>query len=122
MILRQELRPELDLHLNLEHLRQMSEGCFEFEQALLRLFVEDSWMHVGILKGAIATHNLRQLEQSAHHLKGSGANVGARLIQHIAANLERQARQQHIPEDSPLLAELENSLCQIESWLESAQV
>jgi HPt (histidine-containing phosphotransfer) domain-containing protein len=121
MILRQQLRPEFDLHLNLDHLRQMSEGCLEFEQELLRLFLEDSWMHVGILRSAIATRNLRQIEQSAHHLKGSGANVGARVIQHIAANLELQARQERISEDSHLLAELENSLHQIDAWLESVQ-
>jgi HPt (histidine-containing phosphotransfer) domain-containing protein len=117
------LSTELEPHLDLEHLQQISEGCREFERELIEIFLEDSHHHLQILRQAIASSNLLQIYQTAHHLKGSGANVGASRIQAIAAMLENQ----YAPEKNfsasfslePLLAELEASLSHIQAWLSS---
>jgi HPt (histidine-containing phosphotransfer) domain-containing protein len=108
-------------HLNLEHLQQISEGCHEFERELLEIFIEDSRHHLQVLQQAIATLNSRQIYQTAHHLKGSSANVGASRMQAIAATLESHyapgKNSSLLPE--PLLVELESSLNQIQAWLQS---
>jgi HPt (histidine-containing phosphotransfer) domain-containing protein len=111
-------------HLNLEHLQQISEGCSEFERELLEIFLEDSRHHLQVLQQAIAALNSRQIYQTAHHLKGSSANVGASRMQAIAATLEHY----HTPGKSPsalslepLFVELEASLDQIQAWLQSCR-
>jgi HPt (histidine-containing phosphotransfer) domain-containing protein len=111
-------------HLNLEHLQQISEGCPEFERELLEIFIEDSRHHLQVLQQAIAALNSRQIYQTAHHLKGSSANVGASRMQAIAASLENHYASgknfsAFLPE--PLVAELEASLDQIQVWLRSSR-
>jgi HPt (histidine-containing phosphotransfer) domain-containing protein len=112
-------------HLNLEHLQQISEGCREFERELMEIFLEDSHHHLQVLRQAIAATNSRQIYQTAHHLKGSGANVGASRVQAIATMLENH----YAPGKSfsaslspePLIVELEASLHHIQAWLQSFQ-
>jgi HPt (histidine-containing phosphotransfer) domain-containing protein len=118
------LKSEIERHLDLEHLHQMSEGCREFEQELLELFLEDIRHHVQVLQQAIAQANQPQIYQTAHHLKGSGANVGASRVQAIAATLEKHyAPAAILPTEfspAPLLIDLEDSLNQIQDWLRSS--
>jgi HPt (histidine-containing phosphotransfer) domain-containing protein len=123
-------KSEIEPHLDLEHLQQMSEGCREFEQELLELFLEDSRHHLQVLQQAIAASNSPQIYQTAHHLKGSGANVGASKVQAIAAMIEKHYAPAAVfpAEFSPaplltdlLLTDLEESLNQIQGWLRSRQ-
>jgi HPt (histidine-containing phosphotransfer) domain-containing protein len=109
-------------HLDFEHLQQMSEGCREFEQELLELFLEDSRHHLQVLQQAIAAADQPQIYQTAHHLKGSSANVGASRIQAIAAAIEKHYAPAAVPTSLPpvaLLSDLEASLDQIQDWLRS---
>jgi HPt (histidine-containing phosphotransfer) domain-containing protein len=115
---------ELEPHLNLEHLQQISEGCPDFERELLEIFIEDSRHHLQVLQQAIATLNSRQIYQTAHHIKGSSANVGASRMQAIAASLENHyapGKSSSSLFSEPLLVELETSLDQIQSWLQSCR-
>ncbi len=116
------LPPEtLDRHLNLDHLRQISEGNLDFERDLLEVFLEDSWLHLARLQEAIATPNPHQFHHSAHHLKGSSANVGAIQIQAIAQHLEHLARHPSfattLPQSIPLLTQLETALHHLKTLL-----
>jgi histidine phosphotransfer protein HptB len=69
-------------------LRLLSDGDQRFEQQLLGLFVEDMQAHILALQEAIASRNCDALRQSAHHIKGSSANVGAMPLSQLASLLE----------------------------------
>jgi HPt (histidine-containing phosphotransfer) domain-containing protein len=87
--------------LDWEYLQQISENDREFELEILKMFVEDSQVHIEHIKQAIAAGNFQQIGRAAHHLKGSGGNIGAITIQQIADNLEKLSREQNpvgIPE------------------------
>jgi CheY-like chemotaxis protein len=105
-------------HLDLNHLHMLSDNSAEFELELLQLFIEDSWAHLVLLQEAIATHNLHQLEQIAHHLKGASANVGAKVMQAAADRLEVQAQRQQLKHSEVLIIQLQNSLQQIQDYLD----
>jgi HPt (histidine-containing phosphotransfer) domain-containing protein len=109
----------LRLHLDLEHLHQLSDDSPEFELELLQMFVEDSYIHLQTLKQAIAVSDLRKIEYAAHHLKGASANVGAKTIQFSAGQLEEQAYQKQLKNPEHLLSELEFSLDRIQEFVSS---
>jgi HPt (histidine-containing phosphotransfer) domain-containing protein len=71
------------------------------------------------LKGAIANQDTWQAEQAAHHIKGASANVGAKIMQAAADQLEQQARQKQIQTPERFLAEIEQSLNQIRAFVQS---
>lgn len=112
-------RDALSSQLNWKHLHQISDGNYEFELELLQIFVEDSQTHLEALKGAIANQDPWQAEQAAHHIKGASANVGAKIMQAAAAQLEQQARQKQIQAPEHFLAEIEQSLNQIRAFVQS---
>jgi HPt (histidine-containing phosphotransfer) domain-containing protein len=107
----------LIIHLNLEHLHQISDGSPEFEAELLQIFLEDSFAQLDALKQAIASHDHQQVEQLAHHIRGASANVGAQLVQVAAEQIETQARHGQIDSNQDWLAELEVSLTWIRDFI-----
>ncbi|NJR66396.1 MAG: Hpt domain-containing protein [Leptolyngbyaceae cyanobacterium CRU_2_3] len=66
---------------------------------------------------AIALKDLSQVVQSAHYLKGSSANVGAKAMHSAAAQLEKQAQQNQLAQEEELLAELMDSLHLIRGFI-----
>jgi CheY-like chemotaxis protein len=112
-------RDALSSHINWKHLHQISDGSREFELELLQIFVEDSHTHLQTLKGAIANQDVWQAEQAAHHIKGASANVGAKLMQSAAEQLEEQARQKQLQAPEQFLAEIEQSLSQIQAFVQA---
>lgn len=101
-----------------EHLHQISGGDKEFELELLQLFFEDAQGHLEGLRRAIATQNLNQLEQAAHHIKGASANVGLQHLAETAGQIEQQARQQVYGTETQIL-EIEQSLQQLHTYLQA---
>lgn len=112
----------LRLHLDLEHLHQISDDSPEFELELLQIFIEDSQTHLEALKRAIAANDLYQVERIAHHIKGASANVGANMMQLCAEQLEERSRQNRLENTEntkDLVSELERSLNQIQEFVDS---
>jgi len=112
-------RDALSTQLNWKHLHQISDGNREFELELLQIFVEDSQTHLEALKRAIANQEVWQAEQAAHHIKGASANVGAKIMQSAAEQLEQQARQNQIQAPEGFLTEIEQSLDQIRAFVQT---
>jgi HPt (histidine-containing phosphotransfer) domain-containing protein len=102
-----------------EHLHQLSDNNPEFEQELLEVFVADSYTVLVLLKQSIAVQDARQLEQSAHHIKGASANVGAIAIYSVAVQLEQQARAQQFEDSDRLIQQLETAIGQIQTLIQS---
>ncbi|MBD1937773.1 PAS domain S-box protein [Microcoleus sp. FACHB-68] len=100
-----------------EHLHSLSEGNAEFELELLQMFVEDSQIHLEKAKTAIAGHNIRQLQQESHHLKGSTGNIGATAMHLAAAKLDQLAHQEELEGMLDLVSDLEKFLKQIEQLI-----
>ncbi|MBD2022786.1 response regulator, partial [Leptolyngbya sp. FACHB-36] len=100
-----------------EHLHQICDNNAEFEQELLETFVEDAQLHLIGLEAALTRHDLKQLEQEAHHIKGASANLGLVTIQAMADQLELQARQNQLQGMPDLVARLHTSVGTVRSMV-----
>jgi HPt (histidine-containing phosphotransfer) domain-containing protein len=80
------------LHIDWDHLHQLSDSDPEFELQLLTLFVDDTGLRLPSLSTAIAHQSFLEIEQLAHYIKGASANVGVRNIYRHAEQLEADAR------------------------------
>lgn len=109
-----------DLPIDWQHLQEFSGGDEEFEWELISLFVNDSQPRLETLKAAIASNDFGEVEQTAHHLKGSSANVGIPIMQAAASQLEQQARAQQLVGTPELVSDLETTLGQISTFLASS--
>ena len=103
--------------IDLDYLRQFSEGDTAFEQELLELFVADSQTHLAAVKAAIITQDLETVRQKAHQLKGSSSNVGANVMQDLAAQLEQAAKQETLEKVSTWFAELEAAYAAVATFV-----
>lgn len=112
-----ELSRSIDVHLDRNYLHQLSDHNPEFELELLQLFIQDSQCQVEKLRQAMSSQNLQEIEQIAHHIKGASANVGAKLMQTAATQIEEQALQKQTTGFRAWLAAIEASLHQIQQFL-----
>lgn len=96
-----------DSLIDWDYLSQLSGGDTEFEQELLLTFVEDAQMHLSAAKAALAEQDVEQIKREAHHLKGSGGNVGAVTIQGLATQLEQQAKNNDLSEAGSFIEKIE---------------
>ena len=79
--------PVLDMEAALKRL----EGDRELFEEVARLFLDECPRILAEIRAASENGDFRLLERSAHTLKGSSANIGARAVSEAAARLEQQA-------------------------------
>lgn len=108
----------LQFHLDLDHLNHVSDQSPEFALELLQIFVKDSRTHLVRLQAAIAAYDFAEMAQLAHHLKGASANVGAKALQFIAAQIEEQAYQRQMQNADRLATELGLLLQRVEKFVD----
>jgi HPt (histidine-containing phosphotransfer) domain-containing protein len=83
--------PSLD-HEVLDALREMQgEGEPDLLAELVEIFEEDASTRLRALREALERGDAESLKQTAHALKGSAANLGARRMAHMAARIEELA-------------------------------
>ncbi|MBM0740660.1 Hpt domain-containing protein [Phormidium sp. CLA17] len=109
------VHPPLPIDWN--RLHQISDHNPEFELELLQMFAEDAEQHLNQLEAAIATQDFAALEQQAHYIKGSSANVGLRPMQVAAAILETQARSHQLDNPTPQLLMLQQTLKTLQTFI-----
>lgn len=91
--------------IDLIYLEEYSGGDQAFEQEILTLFVADVQHQISEIQTAYQHQDWPTLRQSAHQLKGASGNIGARTLQHLAAEIEASSLPQStVP---TLLAQLE---------------
>lgn len=105
------------LPIDWNHLHQIADHNPEFELELLQMFAEDTEHHLCQLEAAIATQDFSALEQHAHHIKGSSANVGLRPMQTAASNLEIQARSYQLDHSAQQVFVLQQTLKSLQTFL-----
>lgn len=111
------LDPLPPLHLDWEQLQCLSDHTPEFELELLQLFLQDSSIHLKVLQQAAFHQDFQQIRQSAHHIKGASANVGAKMMQSLAEQIEHQSDLKQGNVTAELIARLEFSLAQVQTFL-----
>ena len=103
--------------LDLERLNRISRGKVPFQQQLLQAFLKNAQPGLEQMRVAIQVGDCLTLEQQAHRIKGSSANVGVRLMPDVAAHLERQAREKTLEGATEQLEALERQLEQVKAFL-----
>jgi CheY-like chemotaxis protein len=78
--------------LDLEHLRHLTDGDVQLESELIALFLSTSEMYLQSMREAL--QDGRAWTSTAHALKGSSANLGARRIATLALVAERSEASQ----------------------------
>jgi PAS domain S-box-containing protein len=99
------------------HLHQICENSEEFERELLQIFVTDTQPRLQLIAAAIVEENFPQLRQEAHHIRGASANLGLVTMRLAAGKLEQQASDRHFDHPLDHLAELQQALDQVRSFL-----
>ena|GEM_PF-3176446 len=81
--------PAVDHDLVLS-LRALGDGDgTEMVVELIRVFVEDAHQRVGSLQNALASEDWESMRRTAHSIKGSAANFGARPLVELARRMEQ---------------------------------
>jgi CheY-like chemotaxis protein len=100
-------------------LHQLSDHNSEFEQELLQLYFEDTQLHLQQLQQAFNQQNRLQLEHLAHHIKGASANIGARQLAQLAAQIEQQAQNETLQVLQHLLLQLRQVFQETQTFFEA---
>ncbi len=85
-------------------------GDEEFLRQLLRMFLARSSHMVQEIASAVEQRDARRLEQSAHRLKGTAANLCARTLALLASQLEAMGHSRRLEETRPLIPELREAV------------
>jgi two-component system sensor histidine kinase/response regulator len=94
-------------------------GDVELLKEIAILFLDDYPKSLSELREAIDTGDARRVERSAHGLKGSVSNFGARPAVDAAMQLETMGRSQQLVEVEQVLHTLELALAALRPELES---
>jgi CheY-like chemotaxis protein len=77
------------LAINTQTLKDLEElGGRAFLESMIQKFVEDALQCVTQIEQAMDTHNLTQLHEAAHGLKGISRNMGADSLAQLAVQIE----------------------------------
>ncbi len=105
--------------LDLERLDRISRGKVAVQQRLLQLFIENTQPGLEKMRLALQGQDFATVEQQAHRIKGSSANVGVLLMPDVAAQLERQARDKTLEGATERVEALEKQLEQVKAFLKA---
>ena len=73
---------------------------------LIDLFLRDTPVKIQDLQSAIARSDAPALKESAHGLKGSASNLGARRLARLCADLEKRSEAGALAEAAELFAQV----------------
>jgi two-component system sensor histidine kinase/response regulator len=96
-------------------------GDLELLQEIAALFLDEYPRALDELHQALAAGDAKALEHSAHGLKGSVANFGARVAVDAAFQLEQLGRAHKLDQAPPALAALERTLACLHTELSSIE-
>lgn len=74
---------------------------------IIELYLDDAKTHVANLRAALNSGDVRLLERTAHTLKSSSANVGARCLSKVCMELEQAVRNAKLDAAPSLIASAE---------------
>jgi len=89
----------------------------EFAAELLAVFIEDTEARLEEIQQALQAGDLSQVKRTAHHLRGSSANVGCFAMQAIARDME--LNDHTVGELQAMSAHLQEILGQVKEFAQS---
>jgi HPt (histidine-containing phosphotransfer) domain-containing protein len=84
---------------------------------LYRDYLSDAWQSLQMLREAVQQKQAQEVQERAHHLKGSSQVLGARVVAQCAAALEETARSADIKRAGAMLEQIEQALQEVQSEL-----
>ena len=114
-----ETKPAEDLIFDPDVALQRVDGDHDLLREVVSLFLQETPGLVRAVRSALAQADAASLERSAHALKGSVGNFGARHVQELVARLETLARNSDFANAGPVCERLDQQLSQLMSALES---
>jgi PAS domain S-box-containing protein len=103
--IRRSPAPTLDVS-RLEELAEMGAASFPLIQRAIDHFVQDADDNTDALREQLAAGDPAALRSAAHRLKGSAANLGARLVADLALEVELLAEGGRLAEAEPVVERL----------------
>jgi len=110
-----------EVPLNLERLNEITRGDTNFQQELLKVFMEDALTYLKECKLALWAGDYHSVARFAHQLKGSSATVAILEMPEIAARLESQAQKNQLLVAVGLITELEQILERVQTFISKTQ-
>jgi len=89
----------------------------EFAAELLAVFIEDTAERLEHIQQALHQGDLSEVKKSAHHLRGSSANIGCFAMQAIAKDME--LNDHTVSELQAMCVQLQEILEQVKAYAES---
>lgn len=89
-------------------------GDQDLLQEIIRIYLDKAPQQISNIEKSIAEQDTNRLEQTAHALKGSVANFGAKTAQSLARQLEEMGRNKTMDEAPEKLAALKSALHDLE--------
>jgi CheY-like chemotaxis protein len=106
--------------VDMEHLREFTEGDANEESEFFELFLKHSKISISALEESLGNKNDKEWEQAAHKLKGASANLGAnRLANHCSA--AEKIYDATTQEKVEVLNKIKDELSRVEKFLASLQ-
>lgn len=106
--------------LDLQQLDELARGDLAFQQELLTVFLEDSFIYLKEIKTALAQKDWVTLARYAHQIKGSSATVAIKIMPELAASLEHQAKEQQLLDAEQLITQLEQILERVQAFVSNS--
>lgn len=85
---------------------------------LVGLFVEDTKERLSVLGGAVAGADAEAVRRTAHTIKGSSGNMGARWMRELSGALEEAGTARDLERASDLLGRIEEEFVRVRRALE----
>lgn len=94
-------------------------GGQDFVVEMIELFLEHAPQRLASARAALAENDVKTLYRSAHSLKSTAGNLGARALQNMAAEVEKRSAKEDLEPIPPLLEELERRYERVRTELET---
>lgn len=94
-------------------------GDMELLQEIAQLFLDDSARMLADIESAVQARDAKNLDRSAHTLKGCVLNFGAQRLYEAALALERMGRNGQLRDVDPAFRSLREELHRLEADLRS---
>lgn len=104
--------------VDLSRLRKITEDDTELECDLIRTFLRDSRQRVAALDDLVRNGSCRDIQRTAHALKGSSGTIGAMELQNLAQKIEEAGRAENLADAQESLPSLKTEFERVREYLE----
>lgn len=86
-------------------------------QDLVELFNAEAPIRIAAMRGGLQAHDLKEIGQAAHAMRGGAGNLGAVGIGSLCASIEMAAKSGNVMKIGPMIDEVEQELALVQEAL-----